>query len=341
MRENYLPWQVSVSDFPKDGDLRDQFIFLLSFAILAPSGHNSQPWAFKIENNSVLIFAESSRHLVKSDTNGRQLYISLGCAIENIVIAADYYGFSTAVTLLPDSKNQDLAARVTFSRASEKTSDKDHLIFSIPERFNNRSMYENRVQPKEVLNTISQLQTTNLSINFFISEQKNIAADVAIEAGITAMDNKDFREELSGYVKNNFTSSKVGMPAFGMGIPTLVSLLVPTMIKRFNINRMKNKQDKALLKKFTPIIGVISTEGDVKPDWLNAGRIYERIALMAVSNGFCTAVWASPIQIADYYRKLQSILRTNFRPQVFFRMGYSGKNIPHSPRLSVEEVLIR
>lgn len=31
------PWQVAEQDFPKDGTLEEKFIFLLRYAILAPS----------------------------------------------------------------------------------------------------------------------------------------------------------------------------------------------------------------------------------------------------------------------------------------------------------------
>ncbi|MBI3589397.1 MAG: hypothetical protein HY093_03230 [Candidatus Liptonbacteria bacterium] len=43
MKENYAPWEIDVEAFPKKGSLDDQLKFLLGFAILAPSTHNSQP----------------------------------------------------------------------------------------------------------------------------------------------------------------------------------------------------------------------------------------------------------------------------------------------------------
>ncbi|MEK7193692.1 MAG: hypothetical protein AAB652_02780 [Patescibacteria group bacterium] len=49
MKSNYAPWAIDIVVFPKEGAIEDQLRFLLGFAILAPSGHNSQLWSFKIQ----------------------------------------------------------------------------------------------------------------------------------------------------------------------------------------------------------------------------------------------------------------------------------------------------
>lgn len=41
--------KINISDFPEKGSLEFQIKFVLNYAILAPSTHNSQPWLFKIE----------------------------------------------------------------------------------------------------------------------------------------------------------------------------------------------------------------------------------------------------------------------------------------------------
>jgi len=55
VRENYAPWGIDVNAFPEKGKLDDQLKFLLGFAILAPSGHNSQPWRFRVEGKKIWI----------------------------------------------------------------------------------------------------------------------------------------------------------------------------------------------------------------------------------------------------------------------------------------------
>ena len=59
--ENYRAWQVKPEDFPISGSLTEQLKFLLNFAVLAPSTHNSQPWNFKIAKNQIIIVNLSGR----------------------------------------------------------------------------------------------------------------------------------------------------------------------------------------------------------------------------------------------------------------------------------------
>jgi hypothetical protein len=42
-------WHISESDFPQQGTPAKQLQFLIKYAVLAPSGHNTQPWLFNHE----------------------------------------------------------------------------------------------------------------------------------------------------------------------------------------------------------------------------------------------------------------------------------------------------
>lgn len=337
MKANYQAWSILIDDFYKQPTQTDQIKFLLNFAALAPSSHNSQPWRFEAGENEIKVFLEPARRLPNSDKNDRQAFISLGCAITNIVTAASFYGLSCAVDYSQDKRDDNLAARVVLAKNPKAGAPaKEHLIFSIPRRLTNRNKYENKLPPQSFLQEIKHYATDDLQIYIVADQgQKEQLADAALAASITAMEDKNFRLELSQYVKANTTLSPVGMPAFGMGIPTPVSFLVPTMIKRLNMNKLNRQKDEILLKKHTPVFVVIATRFDDRPSWIKTGQIYERIALLAAREGFSTAMWAAPIQIGEYYREFQKILQTNFRPQTFFRLGYATQAPPHSPRLGV------
>lgn len=339
MQKNYVPWEVRVGDFFLLQSDAERLKFILNFAILAPSSHNSQPWRFRLDDSSISVFVEPSRRLVASDTNDRQLFISLGCAITNILVAADYYGYVTDIQFLPDAKDGDYAARIVFKKGVAKTGSADHLICAISQRVNNRNPYAVRLPDAVFLGKIRALGSETVQVAVITDAAiKDALADAALEAGVAAMEDVSFREELSRYVKTNVTRSGFGMPAFGMGISTPVSLFVPFLIRRFNMNRVNRKKDERVLKQFTPAFVVIATKADTKESWLRTGELYECIALMATQEGMTTGVWAAPIQIGEYYKGFQAILKTDFRPQMFFRLGYPLKDMRHSPRLLVKEV---
>jgi len=57
------PWQIKEHDFPRDGDSAEKLKFLLRYAILAPSSHNTQPWKFSVGKDEIRIFVDKTRWL--------------------------------------------------------------------------------------------------------------------------------------------------------------------------------------------------------------------------------------------------------------------------------------
>lgn len=65
---------------------------LVRYATLAPSSHNTQCWRFKTEPGAITILADLSRRCPAVDPDDHHLYVSLGCATENLVQAAQAHG---------------------------------------------------------------------------------------------------------------------------------------------------------------------------------------------------------------------------------------------------------
>jgi hypothetical protein len=74
------PWQIGAEDFPTHGEAAEKLKFLLNYAILAPSSHNTQPWMFSVAEDTLKIFVDSSRWLKVADPDQRELHINLGYA---------------------------------------------------------------------------------------------------------------------------------------------------------------------------------------------------------------------------------------------------------------------
>ena len=86
-------WKIKEENFPETGGIEEKIRFLLNYAILAPSFHNTQPWKFSIKGNNIEVYADFTRQLPEVDPEKRELYISVGCAISNLLIAAEHFGF--------------------------------------------------------------------------------------------------------------------------------------------------------------------------------------------------------------------------------------------------------
>src|SRR5205814_5546335 len=88
-------------DFYEIESQREQVKFLLEYAILAPSGHNTQPWFFRIAEDGVEVYADYSRRLPVADPGDRELMMSIGAAITNLRAAAAHFGFESSVLYQP------------------------------------------------------------------------------------------------------------------------------------------------------------------------------------------------------------------------------------------------
>ena len=73
-------------------------------AILAANPHNTQPWTFVVAPDGIDVFSDPTRRLMQVDPLLREHHVGLGCALENLVLAAEARGHRPAVTLLPDCR---------------------------------------------------------------------------------------------------------------------------------------------------------------------------------------------------------------------------------------------
>ena len=112
MSDKLAAWNVREADFPSSGTLFDQLKFLLRYAVLAPSGPNTQPWKLSIKGNEISLIADYSRSLPFVDPIDRTLYVSHGCLLANILLAAEHFGFGYDVNCLPDGLSGDRTAVV-------------------------------------------------------------------------------------------------------------------------------------------------------------------------------------------------------------------------------------
>ena len=336
--ENYTPWSVDISAFDSYWNASKQARFLLNFLVLAPSGHNTQPWKAVVSSSEIRIEPDFRRALGHGDPNHRQLYMSLGCAAENVRVAADYFGMEPKLHVDVDA-NQMHAVVIAFRPSRGVSSDAQHLIFSSLTRHTNRLAYAKTPISDELRAYIKSQGNDDIHIDIIdASVKKEKMANIVMDALVAAMDDGAFRAELSQYIESNITKSKTGMPMSLFGMPTPLSLVARTIIRRWNINRLSRAQDEAILSKHTPHFVIVSSRSDDPVTWLTIGRAYERIALAATSRGVATSLQAAPIQVGNFHKDLMRELGTTRRPQMFFRIGYPLYKLPRSPRLAASDI---
>lgn len=98
----------------------DAAVGALSYAALAPSGHNTQPWTVHVIGPAHWrIGSSTERRLPAVDPAGRETWLSIGAFLENLIVAAQAGGlaidYEVADARPPDSPVVDLRLRKDFA----------------------------------------------------------------------------------------------------------------------------------------------------------------------------------------------------------------------------------
>ena len=311
---------------------------LLQYGILAPSSHNSQPWAFKFGDDFIEIHADFKRKLSEGDKEGRMLYAGLGCSITNLKIAADYFGLAYDLDYRLDPSG--LTAKMNFHGGKEKSGE---YFQAIAERRSNRNKYSDKPIPEAVLGELSSLnQEGSLRIDFITDQKlKSEIAAISSRAMKQVMSDRNFRKELASWLRTNLTIKKDGMPGNGHGMPLLVSVAAPFILRHVDVSEVEAKKEKMRILNF-PAVGVISSAQNNPENWLKTGELLEMVLLAAQSKGIDSAIRVASIENFQAREELKNALNLgNFTPQMLFGLGYAEKPAPHSPRRALKDAIIK
>jgi nitroreductase len=331
-------WNIKESDFPANGSREEKLTFLLNYAVLAPSSRNSQPWKFNVTNDSILVFADKSRRLQVADRDQRELYISLGCALENLLIAAEHFGYNCSVAYFPQEK--DLVAKVVLQPVANppnppNPSRDTRLFYAITSRQTNRNPYELRTISLADLETIKSLSSdADVDVSIFITSDSTIKKgfqDLVVQANGIQYSDADFKSELGHWL--------------GQGVmgPTGVQAKIAQLAVVFlDVGPQQTEKD-ALLINSTPCLGFISTAKNDSISSLKAGRVLERFWLAATALGVSMHPMSQALEVAETKANLTDLLPAEsgmMQVQQAFRLGYAKPGGAHSTRRPLQEVLV-
>jgi len=316
---------------------------LVRCATLAPSSHNTQCWRFHIAETSITITPDFARRCPAVDPDDHHLFVSLGCATENLVHAALAKGLHADARFDADTTDDRRGGIVVGLEATRPSA--SPLFHAIAERQCTRGDYDGQALAPPELHQLEQAGTGNgVSVRLLTArtDMENVLAWVV--AGNTAqMGDPAFVAELKAWIR--FSSDEAlrtgdGLFAGASGNPALPRWLGSRAMALFFTPKSENERYTRQIRNSAGI-AVFVSERDDRAHWVEAGRCYERFALQATALGIRNAFLNQPVEVGALRPQFATWLglKAGERPDLVVRFG-RGPAMPLSMRRPLQSVLV-
>ena len=326
------PWDVDPVRFPRDGTDVDRLTFLVRYALLAPSTRNTQPWRFHVEPDAVEVLLDLSRWQRVADAEQREMYISIGCALENLCIAAAHFGYRTALDCLVGCARPTLVARLRCIPGEVPApSVGDPRFEAIAGRHTNHGAYDGRpLAPGDREAMTGVTVDPGLRVDWMEHESQREEIDALVmRADALLFANPEYRAELGALI---------GAGAFGT--PWLIALVERFAVAHLVSARRIAEADHRRLAS-SPAFGVISAHADTREAQVRVGQVLERLYLEATLRGLSLQPVSQLLQAGETRTALEALLpEPRWHPLQPFRIGYAREPRIHTPRRALDDVLI-
>jgi hypothetical protein len=318
---------------PADPDPRD----LIRFATLAANSHNTQAWKFGVGDGRIDILPDLTRRTPVVDPDDHHLFASLGCAAENLLVAAASRGQPGEVTF---DVRAGGSVRFDFtSGASSETA----LCDAIPQRQCSRADYDGTsisLTDLAALENAAALPGVDLVL-ITDPARVNRLRDLVIAGNTAQMDDPAFIAELKHWLRFNpqrAAQTGDGLFAATSGNPSLPDWLGPRMFDWLATTKTENEKYARQIASSSGFAVFVCVKDDPE-HWILTGRACQRFALQATAMGLQHAFLNQPVEVAALRPQLADLIGLpGRRPDIVMRFG-RGPTLPFSARRKVEEVM--
>jgi len=309
---------------------------LVRLATLAPSSHNTQCWQFALEDRSIVVRPDLSRRCPAVDPDDHHVFVSLGCAVENLTHAALAHGLQAQARFETTRDVVQMALTPTTARRSP-------LFDAITSRQCTRGNYDGQALSTEELSLLEAAGTSSGVRMLLLTERPAMerVLDYVVQGNSAQMADPAFVKELKAWIR--FNGAEAVRTGDGLYSPASGSPAIPTWIGDLAFRWVftpKSENDKyARQIRSSAGIAVFVGQAADKAHWVEVGRAYERFALQATALGIRNAFLNQPVEVAAVRSPFAAALGlTGQRPDLVVRFG-RGPTLPPSLRRPVESVM--
>jgi len=325
---------------PAHPGLRDY----VRFGTLASNSHNTQPWRFRLGADTIDILPDFSRRTPIVDPDDHHLYVTLGCAAQNVVIAANASDRPAELSVATGGC-EGTAIHIFLGEGPGigHSTDAD-LCSAIPVRQSTRSEYDGQALSGSELRQLEEAAAIPGVDVLFITDRPRLeqALEFILKGNSAQMNRPAFVRELKEWIRYNPAAAlKAGDGLLGKcsGSPSAPNWLGPTI---FDLAFKKDAENKKYARQLRSSAGLaVFVAGKEDPEgWIQVGRGFERFALQATVLGIRHAHLNLPIEVPEVRPAFADWLGIpGRRPDLVVRFG-KALPMPMSVRRPLDAVIV-
>jgi nitroreductase len=319
-----------------------------------------------VSNSWIELAIDRQRNVGALDPYLREEHIGMGCALENLMLAAIANGYAATVTLAPGKlapisvrqSEPELVARIDLAAGKREESE---LYDAIPRRHTNRGAYRpERSIPPQFADALSRLPSDEADVKVFLftaDRDRHKIVEMSSAANAELYSDPEVRRDSERWIRTSWSSVQefkdgLTIDTFGLSpIATAVSKMMPSRMLRWVASREETKRYSELMLS-APLIGMIAVRDRYdREQCLRAGRVWQRAHLLATARGLAGRPCNEAVEMVDHERVLakqpsravqlgEIIGDAAWQPTFIFYMGYPMRSARASPRRPVENVVL-
>jgi len=339
VRPMLQPW--SLPDHVASGDTGEVARAVIGAAVLAPSVWNTQPWRMELDEGTIRLFVDAHRAMPVTDPDQRQLMMSLGASLENMLIALRAYGLQPTAGLFPGDVPGAVAS-VSWTVAPEGP--RDRLLFSaIPERRTNRHDFDGRGIYPQNRGALGAQVSGDLRVHW-IEEHDRIRAVAELAGDAAEAETHDRRAQRERWGWMRFGDDDARRRGDGVTVEALdYGVVAKTLagsyfdpgsgLLRFGAQSAGRKARSAV--RSAGALALITAPAPGRLPWLSAGQAYQRLALRATTLGIAQQILNAPVSVERFRGDLlRAFGAPGEDPLALVRLGHASR-VPASVRRAV------
>jgi hypothetical protein len=309
----------------------------VQLACRAPSLHNSQPWRWVTDGNSLSLYLDPTRSVVSTDRSGREALIGCGAVLDHLRVAIAAAGWAADIDRFPNPNDRNHLASLRFRAMTAVTDEQRHRAEAIARRRTDRLPFAAPPNWQTIESTLRASFDEAVAHLYVLRDavRPELAQASRFTESLRLYD-KWYQDELDWWTGHFETT---------VGIP-LSSLISAAERERVDVGRVfpaaRDSERRTSIQTDHSKVLVISTDCDTRECALSAGEMLSRILLECTMAGMATCTLTHMTELATSRHVIRTLTESDAWPQLLIRVGLAPMQEelpPTTPRRPLREAL--